>query len=411
MNPSIEVYVATHKPIDFALPDYCKKIQVNAEANGQWPGYLHDNDNPDNISLKNPNYCELTALYSMWKNCKADIQGLCHYRRYFSGIDTPQKSTIVIPVPNLLQSAVSEHQIIASLEDTDVIVSLPYAPYPLNAFEDLRKFVYLKDIRIMRGVIHEYYPNYSESLEHIFSLKHISYCNMFIARRNFVDDYCTWLFDVLGKMEGRVSLNSYDTDHKRIYGYLAEVLLNVYIHKNNLRCKYFQLINPFVMSRAEYYTKNVKNMLKKVPGLQMIFDMLIPARKRRRLRLERRYEDMLRFLAGEKTESTWKITDASGLREYISAKIPYKTDRHEDSRLICGFADMRYEKYKLIIAVFLLKNDTDIHSFCEKMKAIVSSKEEQYTDTSVVPEVICNGGISDEAREALMEAGATIVEP
>ena len=41
---SVEVYVATHKKIDFALPDYCSKIQVNAERNGQWEGYLHDNE-------------------------------------------------------------------------------------------------------------------------------------------------------------------------------------------------------------------------------------------------------------------------------------------------------------------------------------------------------------------------------
>lgn len=79
---TVEVYVASINPIDFPLPDYCRKIQVNAEANGQLSGYLHDNDNPDNISRKNPNYSELTALYSMWKNCTADIQGLYHYRRY-----------------------------------------------------------------------------------------------------------------------------------------------------------------------------------------------------------------------------------------------------------------------------------------------------------------------------------------
>ena len=85
--PKVEVYIATHQPIDFAIPDYCRKIQVNAESNGQWPGYLHDNDTPDNISLKNQSYCELTALYSMWKNCEADIQGLFHYRRFISRMD------------------------------------------------------------------------------------------------------------------------------------------------------------------------------------------------------------------------------------------------------------------------------------------------------------------------------------
>ena len=78
----IEIYVAAHKPIECTLPEHCKLIQVNAKANGEWPGCLHDSDGHDNISSKNPNYCELTALYSMWKNSKADINGLFHYRRF-----------------------------------------------------------------------------------------------------------------------------------------------------------------------------------------------------------------------------------------------------------------------------------------------------------------------------------------
>ena len=81
----IEIYVAAHKPIECTLPEHCKLIQVNAKANGEWPGCLHDSDGQDNISSKNPNYCELTALYSMWKNSKADINGLFHYRRFLGG--------------------------------------------------------------------------------------------------------------------------------------------------------------------------------------------------------------------------------------------------------------------------------------------------------------------------------------
>ena len=78
-----ELYIATHKPIKFTLPLIYQWVQVNATRSGQWDGYLHDDDGPESISYKNSSYCELTVLYRIWKESKADIVGLCHYSRFF----------------------------------------------------------------------------------------------------------------------------------------------------------------------------------------------------------------------------------------------------------------------------------------------------------------------------------------
>ena len=267
--------MATHKPIDFPIPEYCKRIQVNAEANGQWPGYLHDNDSSDNISIKNPNYCELTALYSMWKNCKANIQGLFHYRRYLSGQKLSGQfvscwNQINAADPNdIVKLALKRSEIISALETYDIILATPVGyDNVMTIGEEFRAACYWKDTRELWRVIEEKYPDYLPSLEYAFSQNHYYGCNMFVARRDFVDNYCTWLFDILGEVEKRTSLEGYDTQHKRIYGYMAEHLLNVYVHRHNLKVKSFTRIYIISESRLATLLKKIPFLLKTVRALR-----------------------------------------------------------------------------------------------------------------------------------------------
>lgn len=75
----IDIYMITHKSVDY-IPNGITPLFVGDGTNED--SYIRDNIG-DNISNKNKNYCELTALYWMWKNSNADILGLCHYRRFF----------------------------------------------------------------------------------------------------------------------------------------------------------------------------------------------------------------------------------------------------------------------------------------------------------------------------------------
>ena len=78
---NIKIIVATHKKYQMPDDEMYLPVQVGSELNDNL-GYQKDNDG-ENISKKNPYYCELTGLYWAWKNLDADYIGLCHYRRIF----------------------------------------------------------------------------------------------------------------------------------------------------------------------------------------------------------------------------------------------------------------------------------------------------------------------------------------
>ena len=58
--------------------------------------------------------------------------------------------------------------------------------------------------------------------------------NMMFCRRALFDDYCAWLFDVLSELERRLDVSSYSDYDRRVFGFVAERLLDVYIIARNV---------------------------------------------------------------------------------------------------------------------------------------------------------------------------------
>ena len=81
---NIKILIACHK--DTALLDskILIPIQVGAAGSARRFEQMLSDDTWDQISAKNPMYCELTAQYWAWKNLEADYYGFFHYRRYLS---------------------------------------------------------------------------------------------------------------------------------------------------------------------------------------------------------------------------------------------------------------------------------------------------------------------------------------
>ena len=58
--------------------------------------------------------------------------------------------------------------------------------------------------------------------------------NMFIMRKDLLDDYCAWLFEILTIVETRVDITGWDAYESRICGFVSELLLDVWLEKNGI---------------------------------------------------------------------------------------------------------------------------------------------------------------------------------
>jgi hypothetical protein len=77
------IIICAHKEVPLPQHPFFLPIQAGAALHEHITNYQPD-DEGDNISKKNPHFCELTCHYWAWKNLKnVEIIGLNHYRRYF----------------------------------------------------------------------------------------------------------------------------------------------------------------------------------------------------------------------------------------------------------------------------------------------------------------------------------------
>lgn len=219
MSKKVKIFVISHSP------DEIIKIESNdlyiplfVGRNGRDNlGFLSD-DIGDEISSKNPHYCELTGLYWMWKNTYAEIIGLCHYRRHFKG----EKS-----------ENIGENEIIEYLKDYDIILPKKNTLVKGTYWETYKNHYFGDALKITREVISDLFPDYLKTFDEVLSQGSFHNYNMFICNKQLVDDYCNWIFPILNEVENRINLDEYP----RVLGLISEAILNVWVKQHDLNVK------------------------------------------------------------------------------------------------------------------------------------------------------------------------------
>ena len=230
---NLEVYAAKFhrdKPLrnTYNFPDWLYPMQVGAALTQQRVADILDNSG-ENISQKNVNYCELTALYWIWKNrltrrkgsfgnLNGEAQryyGLFHYRRFLDMQDRDVERLAV--------------------GDIDVVLPYPTVHEP-DIGEHHSRYIKEADWEAVLRALEELFPEYYAAYGQIFSREYLYNYNILIAREEVLERYCEWLFPILERVE-ELSTPMGSERADRYIGYIGENLLTLYFmyHGNRLK--------------------------------------------------------------------------------------------------------------------------------------------------------------------------------
>jgi hypothetical protein len=238
----IKILVCTHKDGFVKSDDVFMPIQ-GGKAIADIDLGIQGDDTGENISAKNPHYCELTALYWAWKNLKdVDYIGLCHYRRYFIFSSLFLKDKIIASEDEFRNMKNTTFELTKHLGKYDIIMAKPTV-YQWSLRVDYAICHHSEDYYLLKQVIDTHFPDYSYSFAKVIEYNNrISHYHMFITRWKVFDDYCKWLFLVMEELEKVIDYSSYSVLQARALAFMAERLFNVYVHKNKLKKKYYPIV-------------------------------------------------------------------------------------------------------------------------------------------------------------------------
>ena len=194
-----KIFMLCYEKKEFDLLDdaVVTPLQVGAARSGLDICELKDNTG-DNISEKNYFYIENTGIYWIWKNIKdAKYKGQMQYRRRLDGID-------------------ENFDFDKIFDEYEVIAMEPYN-YPANSKPKFAGDMYIPaktveagykfsnsgyDIQRLEVIIKQLHPEYTKSYDkYIKNGEDLYYSNGFVMKTEDYDNYCEFLFKVLGEFE------------------------------------------------------------------------------------------------------------------------------------------------------------------------------------------------------------------
>ncbi|MBT0957753.1 DUF4422 domain-containing protein [Alphaproteobacteria bacterium KMM 3653] len=230
MKPTI--YTAYHKASPLLSSRSVVPVHVG-RANAAAPlPHMQGDDTGTHISPRNRAYCELTALYWAWKNDKASTHiGLMHYRRAldFTGAFEAETAEVYAGGFDIPQYLAATEDWLAAQDTIDLVVPKVHNMHR-SVKNNYGRAHHLGDFDRVREIIAASHPDQLDAFDATAEGHDIRLGNMFLMRRDLCDDYCEWLFDILGQLEETdLDRSYYSSEQSRYLGFVAERLFTAYV--------------------------------------------------------------------------------------------------------------------------------------------------------------------------------------
>ena len=249
----IKIIVATHK--DYQMPEDTMYLPVfvGSHQKESIQNFQRD-DQGENISDKNPYFCELTGLYWAWKNLDAEYIGLSHYRRQFT--EGKNKKD---PFQNILKKETANKL----FDEVNIILPKKRNYYIENLYDHYAHTLCIETLDETGKILEEKYPEYMTEFNKLHKRTSAHMFNMFVMKKEYLDQYCTWLFDILFELEKKIDASKYDRFHARFFGRVSELLLDVWINTNNLP---YAEVKVSDMEKVDWFKKGTAFLQAKFTG-------------------------------------------------------------------------------------------------------------------------------------------------
>ena len=243
MARTITVGVAAHKP--YEMPDDPCYLPIHVgralhpEVVPQLGSRFVGDDTGDSISAKNATYCELTALWWLWRNCDSDFKGLVHYRRHLASPNPARRGS-----DNRLSRVATGEELLGLLSRCDAVL-----PRRRNYYIETMRSHWdhtqpPEQLAEAERVIAELEPGYSAALSTVLSSRGAHMFNMMVMRADLFDAYCAWLFPLLDELVNRLDPASYPPFQARYPGRVSELLLDAWLDVNGVSYVELPTVSP-----------------------------------------------------------------------------------------------------------------------------------------------------------------------